>query len=106
MTAIKMGNLAGAAHGEPVHLDGGDADAHRNRLAVLAAGADALIERQIISHHGNVFQYRRTIADQGGIAHWPRQPAVLDEEGLRGREHKLAISDVHLATREIAGVKP
>ena len=42
-----------SANRQPVDAQGGLADAHRNALALLAAGADARIKRHVIAHHGN-----------------------------------------------------
>src|SRR5436190_154539 len=55
---------AGAAHGDAVHPQGRLADADRHALAVLAAGADTGIEREIIADHGDAVQVGRSVADQ------------------------------------------
>src|SRR5581483_12483197 len=56
---------SGAANGHAVHLDGWDADADGNCLAVLAAGADSLVELQVVTHHGDTGEHVRPVTDQG-----------------------------------------
>src|SRR5579884_3421286 len=40
-----------ATHGDAIDLDGRDADTDRHRLSILAAGADAFVELQIVADH-------------------------------------------------------
>ena len=47
-TVLKL--LSRSAHGHLVQLDGRHSDADRHALAVLAAGADALVELQIVNY--------------------------------------------------------
>src|SRR5579885_547487 len=44
---------AGTADGDFLDADRRHADAHRNTLAVLAAGADALIEAEVVADHAD-----------------------------------------------------
>lgn len=57
--------LAGlrAANGQLVNLDGGLADTHGQRLAVLAADTNAIVQREIVPNHRDACQRIRSIAD-------------------------------------------
>src|SRR5215472_3795814 len=76
-------------------------DTDRHALAILAAGADTLIELQVVADHGDARQYIRTVADQRRALERCAEAAVLDRIGLARREHELARSDVHLAATEV-----
>src|SRR5688500_4958254 len=93
-----------AANREPLDLECRLADADRHALAFLAAGADTRIEREVVADHGDARQHVGAVADQGGALHRMRDLAVLDQVGLRGREHELAAGDVDLAAAEVGGV--
>ena len=56
--------LARAADRETIDAQRGLSDTHRHALAILAAGADAIIELKVIAHHADARQYIRAIADQ------------------------------------------
>jgi hypothetical protein len=43
--------LTSPAHGQPVNLNRRNAHAHRNRLSIFPARANAFIQLQIIAHH-------------------------------------------------------
>src|SRR5262245_2293793 len=73
---------AGPADRDAVHTQGGLADAYRHALAVLAAGADARIELEIVADHRNPVEVGRSVADQHGSLQRLRQLAVLDLVGL------------------------
>src|SRR5271165_4124051 len=75
---------AGTTHGQPVHPQRGLADADRNVLTLLAAGAYALVELKVVAHHADPGQDIRTIADQGRALERRSQLAVLDGVGLAG----------------------
>src|SRR5579863_6272945 len=97
-------SAAGAADGDAVDAQRRLADADRHALAVLAAGADAVIERQIVADHGDAVQVGRSVADQHGALDRRADFAVLDAIGLGALEHVFAGRDVDLAAAEISGV--
>src|SRR6266446_3238979 len=97
----KSGPSASAAHGDAVEPQGRLADAHRHALAVLAAGADAGIELEIVAHHADAPQIGRAIADQHGTLERSPELAVLDPVGLGDLEHVFARGDVDLPAAEI-----
>src|SRR5712671_6877928 len=80
--APAAGSAAGSAHRDAVHPQRGLADADRDALAVLAAGADSGIERQVIAHHGDAVKIGRAVADQHGALDPRADLAVLDFVGL------------------------
>src|ERR1035441_8314627 len=94
-----------ASNGHFVDLDGGDSHTHRHALPVLAAGADAFVQPQVVAHHTHVLQRFRPVADQRGIAHRARQLAVLDKVALRRREDEVAAGDIHLTAPEVHAVE-
>src|SRR5687767_5689814 len=55
----------GAADREPVHAQGRLADPDRHALAILAAGADTVVELQIVADHRHLAHRVGTVADQG-----------------------------------------
>src|SRR5215475_14090000 len=81
-------NLCRAADRDAVHAQRGLTDADRHALAVLAAGADARVELEVI-------------ADHHGALHRCADPSILDPVGFGALEHILARSDVHLSAAEI-----
>ena len=80
------------------------ADADRHALAVLAAGADAVIEREVVADHRDAVQVGRPVADQHGALDRRADLAVLDAIGLGALEHVFARGDVDLAAAEMHGV--
>ena len=100
-----MAGSARAADRQRVHAQRGLADAHRNFLAFLAAGADAVVELEVVADHRDAGHDFGAVADQRGALDRARDPAVLDQVGLAGREHELARRDVDLAAAEIAAVQ-
>jgi hypothetical protein len=58
------GFSARAADRERVNAQSGLADTHGNALPLLAAGADALIELQVITDHGDTREYVRAVANE------------------------------------------
>src|SRR6266567_4039857 len=80
------------------------ADADRHALAVLAAGADAGIQREIVADHGDPVQVGRPVADQHRALQRRAELAVLDLVGLGALEYVFARGDVDLAATEIRGV--
>src|SRR4029079_10315094 len=51
--------LCRAAHGDAIHPQRRLANADRHALAVLAAGTDAWVEREVAADHGNAVQICR-----------------------------------------------
>src|SRR5271155_2088122 len=92
---------AGSTDRNAVDAQGRLADADRHALAVLAAGADAVVERKIVADHGDAVQVGRSVADQHGALDRCADLAVLDAIGLGALEHVFARSDVDLAAAEI-----
>src|SRR5579872_1361805 len=90
-----------ASHGHLVNLDRGNPNAYRHALAFFAANPDTLVQRQIVTYHADVAQRLRSVADERGVAHRPRQPAILDQVTLRSREYEVAARDIHLPATEI-----
>src|SRR5690348_14286629 len=52
------------SHGDALHAQCRLADANRHALAVLAAGADAGVERKVVADHADAVEVRRAVADQ------------------------------------------
>src|SRR3977135_1386641 len=69
------------AHRQAIDLQAGLANAHRNTLSVLAAGADARVEREIVADHADARQLIVPVADQRRAFHGVRDLAVLDQVG-------------------------
>src|SRR5690606_11682455 len=95
----------GAADGDAVDQQRGLADADRNALAVLAADADAVIERHVMPDHAHLLHGLRPVADQRRPLHRRGHLAILDQIGLGGREHVFAAGDIDLSTAEIDRVQ-
>src|ERR1700734_296286 len=91
-------------NGDAVDAQGGLADADGNPLAVLAAGADAVVELEIVADHRHPVQVGRAIADQHGALDRRADFAVLEPIGFGALEHVFARSDVDLAATEIDGI--
>src|SRR5580698_2745172 len=96
--------LPGAAYRNTVDAQGRLADADGDALAVLAAGADAVVELEIVADHRYPAQVGRTVADQHGALDRRADFAVLEPIGFRAFEHVFARGDVDLAGAEIDGV--
>src|SRR3546814_2957246 len=86
-------------------LHGGLADADRHALALLAAGADAVVELHVVADHLHLGHHIGAVADEGGALHRRAHLAVLDEVGLGAGEHELARGDVDLAAAEVHGIE-
>src|ERR1043166_7711342 len=98
------GLSARPAHRDAVEPQGGLADAHRYALAVLAAGADAFVERKIVADHGDAGERVGTVADQHRALDRRADLAVFQPIGLGALEHELARGDVDLPAAEAHGV--
>src|SRR5262249_7186328 len=96
----------GAADGEAVDQHARLADADRHALAVLAAGADALVELHVVADHRDAGERIRPVADQHRALDRRTDLAVLDQVRFGGVEHELARGDVDLAAAEIDRVEP
>src|SRR5215468_1456700 len=93
-----------AADRDAVHAQRGLADADRHALAVLAAGADAGVELEVVADHADAIEVGRAIADQHGALERSTELAVLDAIGFGHVEHVLARGDVDLSAAEVDGV--
>src|SRR5262249_15534632 len=83
----------GAADCEAVHPQGRLADADRHTLAVLAAGADPVVEAEVVADHRDLGQRVRAIADQGRALDRGTDFAVLDQVCFRCGEDEFAAGD-------------
>jgi len=95
----------GPAHCQPLDLDGWEAHAYGDRLTVLPARPNSLVQLQVIAHHGYSSENIRAVADQRGAPDRLCDLSVLDHVGLAGRKDELAARDVHLAAAEGHGVQ-
>src|SRR5690606_10972857 len=95
----------GPAHGDLRDQQRRLAHAHRHALAVLAAGAHALVQRQVVANHRHPLHGLRPVADQGRALDRRGDAAVLDQVGLGRREHVFAAGDVDLAATEVHRVQ-
>src|SRR5207247_7573686 len=96
----------GAADRQPVHAQRWLADPDRHALAVLAAGADAIVEPQIVADHRDLGDRVGAVADQRRTLDRRADLAVLDEVGLGRREDEFPGGDVDAAAAKIERVKP
>src|SRR5712671_4491522 len=97
--------LTRAADRDALHAQRRLANADRHTLAVLAAGADAGVELEVVADHDDALEIGRPVADQHGALERRAELAVLDLVGLGDVEHVLARRDVDLAAAEIGGVE-
>src|SRR6202012_4362329 len=95
---------AGTSDRDALHPQGRLADADRHALAVLATGADAGVEREVIADHGDAMQVGRSVADQHRALQRRADLAILDLVRFRALEHVFARGDVDLAAAEIGGI--
>ena len=84
----------------------GLADPGGNRLAALAANADALVEREIVADALDPGQHGRAVADQGRALDRLGDLAAADAVRLGAGEDELAAGDIDLAAAEALGVNP
>src|SRR5215472_18060433 len=71
-----------AAYGKALDLQRRLAYADRHALAFLAAGADAVVELQIVPHHRDPRQHIGPVADERRALQRRRDTSVLDEVSL------------------------
>ena len=83
-------SLARSSNRNALHPQRRLADADRHALAVLAAGADAGVEREIVADHGDPVQIGRPVADQDRALQRRADLAVLDFVGLGALEYVFA----------------
>jgi hypothetical protein len=81
--------LTGSADREIVDAQRGLTNAHRHALALFAAGADAIVEFQIVADHRHAGQHVRTVADQRRAFDRRTDPTVFDEVRLGGRRTRI-----------------
>ncbi len=70
----------------------------------LPAGANAVIEFQVITDHGDLAHGIGSVADQGCAFHRGADLAIFDHVGLGGGKDEFPAGDINLATTEIDGV--
>src|SRR6185295_15985792 len=95
-----LGNSTGSPDRDPVHAQGRLADADRHALAVLAAGADAGVELQIVADHADAMQIARAVADQHRALDRRADLAVFQSVGLGALEHVFTGHNVDLPAAE------
>src|SRR3954467_10383374 len=93
--------LSRSTNGEAIHLQSRNSDADGDALPVLAAGANAFVEREIVADHRDAREHVGAVADEGGVLERRSDHAILDHVSLAGGEDELAIGDVHLAAAEV-----
>jgi hypothetical protein len=91
--------------GEAVDLERRLPDAHRHALALLAAGADAAVEREVVADHADARQRVGAVADQRRALHRVRHLAVLDHVASAGGKDELAVGDVDLAAAKVRRIE-
>src|SRR5437879_10035922 len=84
-----------------VELDCGHAYADRHALPGLAAGANSLIQSEVVSNHRDILQCFGAVADQGRALHRPRDDAVLNQVAFAVREDELVIGDVYQCASDV-----
>src|ERR1044071_1600221 len=83
-------NLARPADRNAVHAQRRLADPDRHTLAVLAAGADAGIKREVVADHADGVQVARAVADQHRPLDRRADLAVFQFVGLSALKHVFA----------------
>src|ERR1700754_1868319 len=83
-------SCSGSSDGDSIHTERRLSDANRHTLALFAAGADAVIELEIVADHGNAMQVRGAVTDQHGALQRRAQFAVFDLVGLGALEDIFA----------------
>src|SRR3954462_5915528 len=91
---------ASSADGDPVHAQRRLANPDRHALAVLAAGADAGVEFEVVADHADAMQVAWSVADQHRALDRRADLAVFQPIGLGALEHVFARRDVDLAAAE------
>src|SRR5574338_674698 len=82
-------------------VERGLSDTDWDALSALAAGADAIIELEVVADHFDPRQRARTIANKRRALDRIFDRAVLDVVGLGALEDELAGGDVDLSASEI-----
>src|SRR5919106_5553900 len=101
----ESGAGGGSSNGKPFNQERWLTDPDRDPLPLLAAGADALIEGQIVPHRPHPGQAVRSVADQGRSFDRCGDLAVLDQVSFRRGEDERARGDVALTAAEGLGVQ-
>src|SRR5439155_705265 len=94
------------AHGQLVDADRREPHTHRDRLALLATGANALVELEVATDARDARQRIGTVADQRRALDRRGHAPVLDQVGLARREDELPARDVHLPAAEGHRIEP
>src|SRR4051812_38106559 len=96
--------LSRSTNGEAIHLQSRNSDADGDALPILAAGANAFIEREVVADHGDTREHVGAVADEGGVLERRSDYAILDHVSLASGKDELAVGDIHLAAAEVYGV--
>src|SRR5262252_5761569 len=94
----------GPANGQAIYLQRWNAHAHRHSLPILATGAYAFVQLQIIAYHADARQNIGTVADQRSAFDRGGNLAVFDHVGFACREDEFTVRNVDLPTTEIYSV--
>src|SRR5271167_2578887 len=82
--ARRPASRVGAADRQSVHAQGRLADADRDALSILAAGADPVVEAEVVADHRDLGKRLGAVADQCSAFDCRADLAVLDQIGLGG----------------------
>ena len=74
-----MKKLRRAAHRQVIDLQGWLAHAYRQALTLFAANAHAVIQLQVVTHHGNLLHGLNARANQGCALHRFGHFALLNQ---------------------------
>src|SRR5262249_39372919 len=86
----------GTADGNFANLDRWKANANRDRLPILAANPDALVELQVVADCRDLSQYGWTVADQSRSLDGRRNLAIFDEVRFACRKNKFPARNIDL----------
>src|SRR2546428_778079 len=88
---------ARAPHRDLAEADRGLANSHRLPLTILAAGAGAAIDLEVVRHRVDLEHGVVAVAGEGGVPHRLGEPAVHDPVGLGDLEREVAVGGVERA---------
>src|SRR5262249_3059461 len=83
------------------NLDGWEPNTNRNRLSVLPADSDALIQLQITPNGRHLTQNRRAIADQRCTFYRRGDVSIFDEIGFACGKYEFTARYIDLAAAEL-----
>src|SRR5262252_4598336 len=101
----QLASRVSAADRQAVHAQCRLTDTNRYRLPVLAAGADPVIETEVVADHRHLSHRIGPVADQGRALDRGADFAILDQVRLGGGKHELPRGNVDLSAAEIERVQ-